>query len=126
MKWLDQAFDFHTVFSISQGRAVGRWRGRHTALRGGRAVRRSGARSPAMQRSSNKIGPLAAALAKAQSETANPEKSLSATIESSFPRQGSERFATHPYQPVSTSFANALASMRLLPFKVPRLIETPA
>jgi hypothetical protein len=41
-----------------------------------------------MQRSSNKIGALAAALAKAQSEIANPEKSLTATIESPFPREG--------------------------------------
>ena len=39
-----------------------------------------------MQRSSNKIGALATALAKAQAEIANPEKSLTATIESPFPR----------------------------------------
>jgi hypothetical protein len=35
-----------------------------------------------MQRSSNKIGALAAALAKARSELKNPPKSLTATIES--------------------------------------------
>src|SRR6478752_6592619 len=63
-----------------------------------------GARSPArsalifsersllMQRSSNKIGALAAALAKAQSEIANPEKSLTATIASPFPREGKRTF----------------------------------
>ena len=45
-------------------------------------------RSPAMQRSSDTIGALAAALAKAQTEIANPEKSLTATIESPFPREG--------------------------------------
>jgi ERF superfamily len=45
-----------------------------------------------MQRSSNKIGTLAAALAKAQSEIANPEKSLTATIESPFPREGQRTF----------------------------------
>ena len=45
-----------------------------------------------MQRSSNKIGALAAALAKAQSEIANPEKSLTATIESPFPREGKRTF----------------------------------
>src|SRR5256885_16117191 len=39
-------------------------------------------RSPAMQRSSTKIGALATALAKAQSELANPEKSLVATLPS--------------------------------------------
>ena len=66
-----------------------------------------------MQRSSNKIGTLAAALAKAQAEIANPEKSLTATIESPFPREGQRTFR---YAPCShrgwTSFANALASMR--------------
>ena len=46
----------------------------------------------AMQRSSNKIGALAAALAKAQAEIANPEKSLTATIESPFPREGQRTF----------------------------------
>ena len=45
-----------------------------------------------MQRSSNKIGALATALAKAQAEIANPEKSLIATIESPFPREGQRTF----------------------------------
>jgi hypothetical protein len=45
-----------------------------------------------MQRSSNKIGALAAALAKAQAEIANPEKSLTATIEAPFPREGQRTF----------------------------------
>src|SRR6185436_14122458 len=49
-------------------------------------------RSLAMQRSSSKVGTLAAALAKAQSEIANPEKSLTATIESPFPREGQRTF----------------------------------
>src|SRR6267154_2212456 len=49
-------------------------------------------RSPAMQRSSEKVGTLAAALAKAQSEIVNPEKSLTATIESPFPREGQRTF----------------------------------
>ena len=52
-----------------------------------------------MQRSSHKIGALATALAKAQAEIANPEKSLTATIESPFPREGpadlSLRFPVH-------------------------------
>jgi len=43
-----------------------------------------------MQRSSHKIGALATALAKA--EIANPEKSLTATIESPFPREGQRTF----------------------------------
>ena len=45
-----------------------------------------------MQRSSNKIGALATALAKAQAEIANPEKSLTATIVSPFPREGQRTF----------------------------------
>jgi len=45
-----------------------------------------------MQRSSDSIGALATALAKAQSEIANPEKSLTATIVSPFPREGSRTF----------------------------------
>src|SRR5205809_3779785 len=53
-------------------------------------------RSLAMQRSSNKIGTLAAALAKAQSEIANPEKSLTATIGSPFPREGRRTFRYAP------------------------------
>ena len=49
-----------------------------------------------MQRSSDKVGALAAALAKAQSEIANPEKSLTATIESPFPREGQRTFRYAP------------------------------
>ena len=45
-----------------------------------------------MQHSSNSIGALASALAKAQLEIANPEKSLMATIVSPFPREGSRSF----------------------------------
>jgi hypothetical protein len=52
-----------------------------------------------MRSSSDKVGTLAAALAKAQSEIANPEKSLTATIVSPFPREGSRTFR---YAPLST------------------------
>ena len=41
-----------------------------------------------MHRSSETIGAIAAALAKAQGELTNPEKSLVATIHSPFPREG--------------------------------------
>src|SRR5260370_21516188 len=47
---------------------------------------------PAMQRSSESIGAIAAALAKAQIELTNPEKSLVATIKSPFPREGERTF----------------------------------
>ena len=52
-----------------------------------------------MQRSSTNIGALAAALAKAQAEIANPEKSLTATIVSPFPREGVRTFR---YAPLSS------------------------
>src|SRR5438067_13442678 len=44
-----------------------------------------------MHRSSDTIGAIAAALAKAQGELANPEKSLIATIRSPFPREEGSR-----------------------------------
>src|SRR5450631_4256228 len=49
-------------------------------------------RSWPMHRSSETIGAIAAALAKAQGELTNPEKSLSATIRSPFPREGDRTF----------------------------------
>ena len=52
-----------------------------------------------MQRSSELIGTIAAALAKAQAEITNPEKSLTATIRSPFPREGERTFR---YAPLST------------------------
>jgi ERF superfamily protein len=52
-----------------------------------------------MQRSSESVGTLAAALAKAQVQIANPEKSLTATIVSPFPREGSRTFR---YAPLSS------------------------
>jgi hypothetical protein len=45
-----------------------------------------------MQQSSPSVGALAAALAKAQAAIANPEKSLTATIFSPFPREGNRTF----------------------------------
>jgi hypothetical protein len=52
-----------------------------------------------MQRSSHSVGALAAALAKAQAEIQNPEKSLTATIVSPFPREGARSFR---YAPLSS------------------------
>src|SRR5277367_2538588 len=49
-----------------------------------------------MQRSSESIGSIAGALAKAQAEIANPEKSLTATIRSPFPREGDRSFRYAP------------------------------
>src|SRR6202166_3144276 len=47
---------------------------------------------PVMQRSSETIGAIATALAKAQIELQNPEKALTATIQSPFPREGNRTF----------------------------------
>src|SRR5271157_5387612 len=52
-----------------------------------------------MHRSSDAIGNISAALAKAQAELTNPEKSLVATIRSPFPR---ERDRTFRYAPLSS------------------------
>jgi len=52
-----------------------------------------------MQRCSDSIGALAAALAKAQAEIQNPEKSLTATIVSPFPREGVRSFRYAPPSP---------------------------
>ena len=45
-----------------------------------------------MHRSSETIGAIATALAKAQGELSNPEKSLTATVRSPFPREGNRTF----------------------------------
>ena len=45
-----------------------------------------------MQRSSETIGAIATALAKAQGALENPQKALTATIHSPFPREGSRTF----------------------------------
>src|ERR1700722_16426948 len=47
---------------------------------------------PVMRRSSESIGAIASALAKAQCELNNPEKSLLATIRSPFPRESDRTF----------------------------------
>ena len=52
-----------------------------------------------MHRSSETIGAIAAALAKAQGELTNPEKSLTATIRSPFPREEDRTFR---YAPLSS------------------------
>ena len=52
-----------------------------------------------MHRSSDAIGNISGALAKAQAELTNPEKSLTATIRSPFPR---ERDRTFRYAPLSS------------------------
>jgi hypothetical protein len=63
------------------------------------SVLRSWQRRQAMQRSSETVGALAAALAKAQAKIQNPEKSATATIVSPFQRERSRSFR---YAPLSS------------------------
>jgi hypothetical protein len=72
-----------------------------------------------MQYSSDRVGALAAALAKAQAEIANPEKSLTATIVSPFARVGSRTFRYAPLSSGSTWSGNASASTRSQPCRRP-------
>src|SRR5262245_38620923 len=51
---------------------------------------------PAMRRSSEAIGALAGALAKAQAELTNPQKSLTATIPALLPREAAKTFRYAP------------------------------
>src|SRR6516165_5540906 len=80
------------------GRPQGTGCGPNDQSRGRSALRFSNGR-PGMQYSSDSVGALAAALAKAQAEIANPEKSLTATIVSPFARVGSRTFR---YAPLSS------------------------
>src|SRR5260370_42078148 len=80
--------------------------GRVSATGAGRAARRtepsasmSSRRRTPMHRSSESIAALAAALAKAQSELSNPEKSLVATIGTDRPGEGARTFR---YAPLSS------------------------
>src|SRR5215813_3816801 len=56
-------------------------------------------RTRAMQRSSESVGALASALAKAQAELVNPEKSLTATIRAAAPGEAARTFG---YAPLSS------------------------
>ena len=67
-----------------------------------------------MQRSSESIGRLATALAKAQAELVNPEKSLVATISQTARAAPGNRFATRRYQVGWRLCARRWASMRSL------------
>ena len=64
-----------------------------------------------MQRSSETIGAIAGALAKAQAELTNPEKSLVATIRASHPRENDQTFRMPRSRAASTSCARRSAAM---------------
>ena len=73
-----------------------------------------------MQRSSETIGAIAAALAKAQAELTNPEKSLIATIRASNPRDRIRPFAMRRSPAASTSCARRSAATKSQPCRPPR------
>ena len=66
-----------------------------------------------MHRSSESVAALAAALAKAQSELVNPEKSLTAIIRTGRPGEGGAASAMRRSQAASTSCARPSGSMKL-------------
>ena len=74
-----------------------------------------------MQRSSETIGTIAAALAKAQVELANPEKSLVATVQSPFPERETAPSAMPRSRVGSTSSARLWESTRSRPCRPPPL-----
>ena len=73
-----------------------------------------------MQRSSKSIGAIASALAKAQSELTNPEKSLVATIGPRSPGRATGPSAMRRSPVGSTSSAKRWASTRSRPCRPPR------
>ena len=93
---------------------------------GRRELRRPGRRRPPMHRSSESVAALACALAKAQAELVNPEKSLTATIRTGRLRGGGAHlplcaaleWARHRAQ-------DAWASMRSPPCRPPRSTRRP-
>ena len=73
-----------------------------------------------MQRSSETINALAGALAEAQGEITNPEKSLTATIRSPSPREHNRTFCYAPLSTALISCARRLAGMRPQPRRLRR------
>ena len=79
-----------------------------------------------MHRASETIGAIATALAKAQGELTNPEKSLTATIHSPFPREEPRRSNMLRSRAGFRLSANALASTRSRRFRPPRSMQKQA
>ena len=79
-----------------------------------------------MPRSSETLARIAAALAKAQAELVNPEKSLTATIRTDRRRGGASGASATPRWPAgSTSCARRWASTRSRPCRPPRSTQRP-
>ena len=73
-----------------------------------------------MQRSSETIGAIAAALAKAQAELTNPEKSLTATIRAANPRDQDQTFRYAALSSGLDIVRKALGGQRSQPSRRPR------
>jgi hypothetical protein len=78
-----------------------------------------------MQRCSQTIGLIAGALAKAQIELANPEKSLTATIRSPFPREGERSFRYASLSSGLDLVRKSLGRHEIATVQTPRLTRAP-
>ena len=76
-----------------------------------------------MHRSSESIGTIAAALAKAQGELTNPEKSLVATIRSPFPRETDRTFRYAPLSSGLDIVRKSLGRYEIATFQTRRSIK---
>jgi hypothetical protein len=79
-----------------------------------------------MQRSSETIGTIASALAKAQAELTNPEKSLIATICTDGPGRVERSFRYAPLSSGLEIVRKTLSSMKLPPYRPRRSTTRPA
>src|SRR5271166_3725058 len=81
-------------------------------------------RKAAMQRSSETIGAIAAALAKAQGELTNPEKSLTATIRASNPRDHDQTFRYAALSSGLDILRKALSGHEIATWTCPEKVES--
>jgi hypothetical protein len=79
-----------------------------------------------MHRSSESVAALASALAKAQAELVNPEKSLTATIRTGRPGESERSFRYAPLSRGLDIVRKALGITRSLLYRRPRSIRAPA
>ena len=79
-----------------------------------------------MPRSSESVAALASALAKAQAELVNPEKSLTATIRTGRPGDSERSFRYAPLSSGLDIVRKTLGNTRSLPCRRPRSIRPPA
>jgi hypothetical protein len=77
-----------------------------------------------MHRSSESIGTIAAALAQAQAELINPEKSLVATIRSPFPRESDRTFRYAPLSSGLEIIRKSLGRPKSPPYRPQQSIKT--